>query len=106
MQRFQQINVSDITGKWGVFDNENSLNVIAAIFRQDEESSIWTLQHNMNSDCFIINIFRYIDGIKEMISGYRAEITSLNVITIFFSTPFKGEVELLFFDPINGHAHL
>lgn len=104
MQRFQQIQVSDITGKWAVFDNEHDLGFIGATFTQDTPSNIWTLQHNMQSNCFLINLFHInSDGRKEKIADVqKIEISSLDIITISFSVPMTGIAEIVFFDPINS----
>lgn len=104
MQRFQQIQVSDITGKWAVFDNEEKLGFIGAVFTQTIPATTWTLQHNMETNCFIINLFTINeDGFKEKIADVqKIEVTSLNVITITLSVPMTGIVEIVFFDPIGA----
>lgn len=105
MQRYQQVFISDITGKWSVFDNENDLGIITSVYYQEHPLSQWTLQHDMNSNNIFINIFKLTENNKrEKISFVeKIELTTLNTLTIFFSIPVTGYVEIIFSNPLNGN---
>lgn len=104
MQRYQQIHISNLTGKWAVFDDQNNLGIITAIFEQDIPSNQWTLQHNMNTTNVFINIFKKNQfGKKEKINSIeKIELTNQNIITLFFSDMIVGFVEIIFYTPLNN----
>lgn len=103
MQRYQQIYVSDITGKYSIFDNNSNFNIISSIYEQHTPSKQWTILHGMNSNCLLIQIYKIENGEKQKIESVgRISLDTLDTITIIFSEEVSGYAEITFFTPVQA----
>lgn len=101
MQRYQQLYMSDITGKFAVFDDQTNSNLTTAIYHKSTPESIWTLRHNMNSDCFIIQIFKDNNSSIELLDFVQLiKINDMNTVSIYFEENISGYVQMIFFTPV------
>lgn len=83
------------TGKINFTEKSPFDNLINVEFIQHNLESIWVINHNQNSDKFII--WKIFDIDYNEIIPNSIEITDSNNITIRFSESLKGLSQILFF---------
>lgn len=103
MQRYQQIYISDLTGKIGIFNNPTNSSLITAIYEKTIADPVWTIKHNMNSDCFIVQIYTLNNELLELAEFVDLiKINDSNTISVYFNQPITGKLQIIFFTAITS----
>ena len=94
VSQYKPIFLNSETGEW-IFSLDNPYNYTKTIsYTQTVPYNVWTVQHNMNSNHFIIKIF---DNKNVEIIPDRVYIIDLNNISITFSSNVTGNTMIHFF---------
>lgn len=98
--RFLQLYFDPITTNWYALSEQNTANISILVSKSEVEMKNWTIFHNRNTNKFIISIFN--ENNQKILADKVIINDDLNSITIIFSIPIKGMINLLFFDSLSG----
>lgn len=63
---------------------------------QPENSAIWTITHNLNTNFIAIDTMKLIgNGVYEKVLPDQVELTTENSVTVYFLTPVTGRARIV-----------